>query len=322
MDTRDQLSEIAGIGPARARWLEETFGVRTFRDLAALSPDEIERKLKAVGRQAVSRATIESWIDEAATRAPERAKPGAPRKRGRGDRAGSEASVWKPVASFVVEFQSGPAEGAEKAWRTAVHYLEEDRNETWAAIDCDRLCRWMTRQLGRAEGREPTEEAAPQAASRFDLTRRSTRPAEALRAYVVDGDGVERANLIRIDKPWAIVFTWPPVEGVAEGEWQLDVLLRRVGPGEQLRLRAGPTRLPAKVPRIDGGYRYRFEVAAEIVTAAHVDTLYRASATLMYAPAKGERILPFGFVDLGLLRFYEPIRSRAEPPLVAAVEEP
>jgi hypothetical protein len=326
MHASDQLSEIPGIGSARARWLEATFGARSFRDLAALSADEIELKLKEEGRQAVPRAMIESWISEARTRGQERAEPAvtAPRKRSRGNGVEGETTQWEPVASFVVEFQSRTADGAERPWRTAVHYLEQDRNESWMGIDCEQLCRWMTQQLGhewlparrdrpgRAEGHSGAGAVQEPAATRTAgaLVAEPTRPrsGKPLQVNVIDGDGVENASLIRIDKPWTVVFAWSPSDFVpSDGEWLLDILLKLVGPGEQLRLREGPTRLPSETPRLDGGYRYRFDVPTGVITSAHVDTLYRASATVMYQPANTSPILPVGFVDLGLLRFYDPV---------------
>jgi hypothetical protein len=298
---RSEVSGITGIGPARARWLEQTFGVRTLRDLAALSPDDIEAKLKAEGRPAVSRTAIESWVAEAQARV-----------------RATESPQWKPVASFVVEFQSRPGEEAERRWQTAVHYLEEDRNETWPGIDCDRLCGWMTQHVERAEGGQPAEEA-PEAP--VGVAPPSTGSAEALRAYVVDGDGVEHASLIRIDKPWAVVFTWSSVAGLpADGEWQLNLLLRRVGPGQELHI-GGPTHVPADAPRVDSEYRHRLEIPVGVVSAAQVETLYRASATLMFQPASEKRIVPVGLVDLGLLRFYHPAGVHAEQPVMAASRE-
>jgi hypothetical protein len=322
MDGPDELSEIAGIGPARARWLRATLGVRGFRDLAALSPDDIERKLKAEGRAAVSRKTIESWVAEARARVGEKGEPAVPAAQKGGVRD-DEAAGWKPAASFVVEFQLRAGEGAIEPWRTAVHYLEKDENETWAGVDCDGLCRWMTQQVRRAFGpeapvdgglpSEPTagEDSAPaERSGGLGVAPGRPRLADGLRAHVVDGDGVAQAKVIRIDKPWAVVFSWSledpkPVE--AGGEWRLDVLLKRVGSGEPLQLRIGPILLPAAGPRIDGDYRYRFEVATGVINSSHiVEALFRASATIMYRQEDEARALHAGFVDLGLLRFYEP----------------
>ncbi|HEU4926840.1 MAG TPA: helix-hairpin-helix domain-containing protein [Vicinamibacterales bacterium] len=297
MDGRHEISEIPGIGAARARWLEESFGVRSFRDLAALSPGEIERKLKAEGRTGVSRQTIEGWIAEAQGRAPQ---------------ADAEQSRWKPVSSFVVEFQSTTRDGHEEPWRTAVHYLEKDMNETWAGIDCDRLCKWMVQQL------QP--HGAPSPAQREEEAPGGPRLAGGVRVHVVDGDGAENARLIRIDKPWTVVFSWSledPASAETVSEWQIDVILKRVGPGEPLHLHAGPVRLDADVPRVDDEYLYRFEVATGFVEPSQVDAVYRGSATIMHRSRGGTRMLHLGSVNLGLLCFYEPAKLTRQPSLVS-----
>jgi hypothetical protein len=61
---RDDLTEINGIGPVRQEWLRESLDVYTFRDLAVLSVDEIESRLKTEGK-IISRSEIEAWIDQA-----------------------------------------------------------------------------------------------------------------------------------------------------------------------------------------------------------------------------------------------------------------
>ena len=59
----DDLTEIKGIGLHRQKWLKKSFGVCTFSDLAALTVDEIETRLKTEGG-GVGRKTIEVWIDQ------------------------------------------------------------------------------------------------------------------------------------------------------------------------------------------------------------------------------------------------------------------
>jgi hypothetical protein len=336
MDERDELSEIPGIGPARAQWLEATFGVRSFRDLSALSADDLEEKLKAEGRPMVARKSIESWIAEARARASEEKAPAranASPKPAVRDGAPGEAPGWKPVASFVVEFQS-TSDPSEERWRTTVHHLEMDRNESWAGIDANALSQWMVQQLRRvrevegpaaAEGdvehpdAPTTGEDSPAPGGGGDLGVAPEGPGldDRLRAHVVDGDGVERANLIRIDKPWAVVFSWSLDGAVPDeaGEWSLDVLLKRLGSGEPLRVPEGPVRLSASGPRTDSEYRYRFGVPTGVVTSSHVDTPFRAWATVVYRSKDAGSAVIAGLVDLGLLRFYEPARGVNVPTL-------
>jgi hypothetical protein len=338
MDGQDDLSEITGIGQARARWLKKTFGVRRFRDLADLSPDDIEHKLKAEGRERVSRKTIESWVTQARVRASEEKSkpPVAGLKDSRGRAAGEPE--WEPVTSFVVEFQSRKGKGAEQRWRTSVHHMERDLGKTWAGIACDELCRWMTDQL-RAAGGPAVPDVAPDEAeipgppvgaestvaeeAHGHLALAPGRPRLALRAHVVNGNGVGRANLIRIDKPWAVVFNWSLEDGTPDeesDEWQLDVLLKPVGPGKPLRVRESPVHLPVSRPRIDDGYRYRLEVPAGAVTSSHVHTPYRASATIMYRSKTGDRVIA---ADLGLLRFYQSlVAAGRRTSLIAGLHKP
>ena len=104
----DDLTAIRGIGASRQRWLAQEFGVRTYVQLAALAPDEIEARLKSAGKLS-SRAEIEGWVAQATQLAAATPPP-------------SERE-WTPAATFVVEFQR---HAGSAAWRTVVHHLEAD----------------------------------------------------------------------------------------------------------------------------------------------------------------------------------------------------
>jgi hypothetical protein len=149
----DDLTTIKGIGSARQQWLRESFNIRTFQDLAALSVDEIDSRLKAEG-QIASRSKIAQWIAQAQGLA---AIEPAPQTRMRP--AGSKVTVintppgekgdgWRPFASFVVEFQTRQVEGRATEQRTTVHYMEGDRGETWPGIKSRQLGQWMLDQIG------------------------------------------------------------------------------------------------------------------------------------------------------------------------------
>lgn len=157
----DDLTVIRGIGPARQRWLRESLNVRTYQDLATLSVDEIESRLKADGK-IPSRRRIEVWlveVQELATGDEKVAKEANSPTREDG---------WKPFASFVVEFQTREVEGQAGERRTKVHHMEEDTGTYWPGIESRKLCQWMLDQIRDKVGLEPEE---------YDLTQ--AQPAEA-----------------------------------------------------------------------------------------------------------------------------------------------
>jgi hypothetical protein len=148
----DDFTVIEGIGEVRQRWLRESLRVHTYRDLAALSADEVESRLKAEG-QAASRSAIETWIARARELAAVASRLSTGRKsESRRVEEGTESIAdqpdWLPFASFVVEFQSRKLEGGEAgkssvAYRTAVHHVEADDDETWLGITSQLLSKWM-----------------------------------------------------------------------------------------------------------------------------------------------------------------------------------
>jgi hypothetical protein len=276
MNEGHELSSIKGIGDARARWLEATFGARTVEDLAVLAPEAIEREVRAGGPLGVSRRAIESWVAQArALAAPtEQSARGA-------DAHLTPDSDWKALASFVVEFQS-PADGeAGDGVRTSVHYLERDRTQTWLGIDADRLSEWMLAALrADAPGIGAVQELSP-----------PDRPVVGrVHADLLTDDDVSRGGPIPADSAWSVVFEWSVEGAVAPepgDEWRLDVVVQPLLPGApSLRLRDAPVRVRAK-PGVDS-YRERYDVRPGIATTSHWGVPYRATALLGYAQ-RGER---------------------------------
>ena len=185
----DDLTVIKGIGPARQRWLRESLNIVTFADLAALSVDEIESRLKA-DKQIASQNKIKAWIAQAreyAAAAAERAAQptfagtDAQAKKQANTLAeanesspqtadsaknddGKEANTttrkdgWKPFASFVVEFQQRTVEGQAIEYRTTAHHMEADTGANWPGIEREQHCLWMIEQVGDRIGPEPEEE--------------------------------------------------------------------------------------------------------------------------------------------------------------------
>lgn len=156
----DDLTIIKGIGPARQQWLRQSFGVRTYADLAQLQPDQIENKLKADG-QIARRKAIEEWVGQArALAANEGTTAVFPLNRPLLAVSASDEN-WHPFASFVVEIQAREEEGRAAATRTAVQHIERDTNAIWPGIEREKLCQWIVAQVD-AEVQQFTQEQTSQ----------------------------------------------------------------------------------------------------------------------------------------------------------------
>jgi hypothetical protein len=168
----DDFTAISGIGPARQIWLRDTFGIHTYQELAELTVSQIESKLKAEGK-IVSRKAIESWIDQARDLMPESAaseqvkeRPVAGELAERLNSAGHR-NGWEPFASFLVYFQTREKDQDQLAYRTLVHYMEEDRETSWPGIEVRGISAWMLGQISdlvdlpKLEEREEVEQPAP-----------------------------------------------------------------------------------------------------------------------------------------------------------------
>lgn len=186
----NDLTTIKGIGPTRQAWLRAHFPVQTCGDLAALTPDEIEAKLKAE-KQIVSRTEIESWIAQAqalVTAATRREiesqiaaqlQPAAPFPMPAAATASLDgrkvaaapsceaSSEWQAIARFVVEFQTHlPAapDGAAPRYRTIANHLDlmTDQllhRQSWPGLERDLLCTWLLAQIEQSQ--LPTAVAPP-----------------------------------------------------------------------------------------------------------------------------------------------------------------
>lgn len=156
------------------------------------------------------------------------------------------------------------------------------------------------------------EVSGVESVSTEDAAVRQTRPPRLahFQARVVDGDGMEPANLIRLDKGWAVVFTWSLEDTtllVPGGEWELAVVGRPVGRSGPLPLEQKPGRVPVHAGR--EAYSHTLDVPAGVIASSHPDPAYRYIATLSYRRQPGDVALVAGVLDLGVLRFYVPKQS-------------
>lgn len=142
----DDLTAIRGIGASRQRWLAQEFGVRTYTQLAALSADVIEARLKSAGKLS-SRAEIEGWLAQAAQMTAATPTPAE--------------QEWTPAATFVVEFQQHKGAADRSAWRTVVHYLEADLGQTWPDVEMDGVGDWLRQRVTALQPEPPAAQPVP-----------------------------------------------------------------------------------------------------------------------------------------------------------------
>jgi hypothetical protein len=149
----DDLTVITGIGAARQKWLREAFGVQTFSDLAALSADEIEARLRQE-EQIISRKTIEVWIAEAQ----EHASPNNTTSRKK-TRNAPHKEDWSELATFVIEFQERTVSGQAVEYQTTVFHSETEVLTKWPGLDPEQYIPWMLAQVSDKVSLEPAEPA-------------------------------------------------------------------------------------------------------------------------------------------------------------------
>jgi len=134
----DDLTRIKGIGEITQQWLRETFGVYTFRDLANVSPEKIENRLKAEGK-ITARSKIEEWLEQAKQLADEEGEPEAP--------TSDEQPGRRAVSTFVVIFEERQSAG-QTQYKTKAHHMEADKTEAWPGLVPEDLTQWIIAQLG------------------------------------------------------------------------------------------------------------------------------------------------------------------------------
>jgi hypothetical protein len=149
-EQRDDLTRIRGIGPVKQQWLRTSLNVCTFRDLASLSIEEIESRLRADG-QTTSRNAIANWIDRARELAGD-----FPEEESKAVRP-PEESQWQSFGTFQIEFQSRQIPGKPEESRTVVRHLDTEQSRILHGIETEQLQSWMLEQMS---ARTPEGEGA------------------------------------------------------------------------------------------------------------------------------------------------------------------
>jgi hypothetical protein len=131
-----------------------------------------------------------------------------------------------------------------------------------------------------------------------------------IEADVYDPNGVAPTNIIQIDDDWLVRIKWA-LEGTLKsmvcGTWCLHVDLESIGKGPELSLPDDSYEIEVPLnPCGDGYYSYDFLVKKGVVTARHCSTPYKLVTTITYKNACGRPGPMAGFVEGGILQFYNP----------------
>jgi predicted flap endonuclease-1-like 5' DNA nuclease len=138
----DDFQQIQGIGAAIERRLHDA-GIRTYTDLAALTPEQIAASLAGVAGLSATRIASQDWGGQAGRLA----GPAAPALPSEPDQR---------YASFHVEFLLDVDGGVR---RTKVHHHQSGTDEAWAGWDEDRLLALLRDHIPLVAARQPVEAA-------------------------------------------------------------------------------------------------------------------------------------------------------------------
>ena len=177
----DDLTVIAGIGAARQKWFREQFHVDSYAALGDLSVEEVETAAKKSGK-ILAPAQISDWIEQARTLVvPNEVKEAAVETA-----VANPPPLWKPIASFVVEYQER-TEAGQPQRRTKAHYMEADEEITWPGIEREQIGLWIEQHVKVPEPQVaiPRPTAAKKPAAPTVLAKRAAPPVAAIKPVQV-----------------------------------------------------------------------------------------------------------------------------------------
>jgi hypothetical protein len=129
-------------------------------------------------------------------------------------------------------------------------------------------------------------------------------------ADVYEIGGVAPTNIIRIDQDWRVHLEWQlkgSLKSMICGTWCIHLHLESIGKGPELDLPdPGPEVQVPLDPCGDGRYSYDFVVKAGTVQPEHCSTPFKLVSTIAYENSCGLPGPMAGFVEGGILQFYDP----------------
>jgi hypothetical protein len=282
----DDFKVIHGIGPGIESRLHKA-GVRSYAQLAALTPTEVVSALGTMIGMTVERVTDQDWIGQARELAPLNTpdKPDLDPQSGR-----------QHYATFTVELL---LDEANIVRRTRVVFFQADNEDAWAGWDEKRLVEFLVQhsamqiQTPISKSPQPSvEELAP------STPQISGRP--RLKPARVTGLTAHQGRILGRDKPFEIILPFDLADvtlpGHSEIEFKLNLNAKALGRGSYIKLgeaqgRFEPSKeneVTLKCPALgEGVYRIRVDLAL--------------NPPMLNAASKG---MQMSNLDGGLLRIY------------------
>jgi len=131
-----------------------------------------------------------------------------------------------------------------------------------------------------------------------------------IEASIYELGGVAPTNIIRIDEDWLVRLKWQlhgSLKSMICGKWCLHVHLESIGKGPELDLPdPGPEIQIPLNPCGNGEYCYDFVVKKGTVKPEHCSTPFKVVTTVVYENACGRPGPMAGFVEFGIIQFYDP----------------
>lgn len=144
----------------------------------------------------------------------------------------------------------------------------------------------------------------------FEVSGDPTLLGGSIKADVYEVGGAAPTNIIRIDQDWRVSIDWElngSLKSMICGTWCLHLHLESIGRGSELDLPdpAGEIEVPLD-PCGYGKYHYDFVVRAGTVKPEHCSTPFKLVTTVVYKNACDRPGPMAGFVEGGILQFYDP----------------
>jgi hypothetical protein len=155
------------------------------------------------------------------------------------------------------------------------------------------------------------EEEITMTTGNFEVSGSPNLLSGTIEAEVYEVGGASPTSIIRVDQDWLVRIKWAlrgTLKSMICGKWCLHVHLESIGKGPELDLPHPDGReihIPLN-PCGNGEYCYDFLVRAGTIRPEHCSTPFKVVTTVTYENACHKPGPMAGFVEFGILQFYDP----------------